>query len=259
MMHTQVRKTGGLFFDLDDVEFIIDPGPGALVHAHSLKLKPEAWNGVFVSHLHPDNCSDANVLLDGMKESFLVAEQHCILPKEKLKSRMDYYPCISVYHQKLVKYLYPVKHNDFVNIKNLEITVAKSNHSDPTVGFLIKHPKITIGYPADGFYYSGQEKHYEGCDLLILNVLVPKGEKPDEEKHMSVDDAIKFVKGMSAKPKLIVVQHLSFWMLRNNIWKQTKIIQDATKIRTIHAEDFMEVDLETFETKILKAKEVNYT
>lgn len=260
VMQAQVRRTGGLFFDLDDVKFIVDPGPGALVHAHALGLNPDKWNGVFVSHLHPDNCSDANVLLDGMKEPFLVAEEHCVLPMEKLKSKRNgkknfhWYPIVSYYHQNFAKHLHPVKHKDVVNVAGLAVNVYKSLHYDPTVGFFIKHQKIKIGYPADGPYYKGQEKHYDGCDVLILNILIPKGKKPLERKHMSVDDAIRFVNGMKSKPKVVIMQHFSFWMLRSNIWKQSKILQDATKVRVIHAEDFMEVDLKTFETRILKPK-----
>lgn len=251
MMQTQVRKTGGIFFDLDDVKFIVDPGPGSLVHAHTLKLDPEKWNGIMLSHFHVDNACDANVLLDGMKDSFLVAEEHCLIPREKFKKKIDYYPCITTYHQKLVKHLHPVRNNDSVTVGSMKISAVKAVHDDPCVGFVIRHPKITIGYPADGIYYKGQEKAYEGCDVLILNVLVPKGKKPDIDKHMSVDGAIEFVRGMAKKPKLIIIHHLSFWMLRSNIFKQVKIIQDATKVRTINSEDFMELDLDKLTMKML--------
>jgi ribonuclease BN (tRNA processing enzyme) len=255
MMQAQVRKTGGLFFDLDDVKFILDPGPGALVHAHALDLQPDKWNGILLSHLHVDNSSDVNVLLDGMTNPFLVAEEHCILPKEKLKEKKsDYYPCVTAYHQKLVKELHPVKHGDTAKIGSLEIKAFRAVHTDPAVGFLIKHGKITIGYPADTCYYKGQEKHYEGCDVMIFNILVPKGQKPDMQKHMAVDDAITFIRAMQNKPKLIVMQHLSFWMMRSNLFKQAKILKDATKIEVLVPEDFMELDLGNFSTKILKPK-----
>jgi ribonuclease BN (tRNA processing enzyme) len=252
MMFSQVRKTGGLYFDLDDIRFMIDPGPGALVHARSLKLPLEKLDGLFVSHLHPDNSADANVLMDGMKDHFLVAEQHCLLPKEKTKSKTDYYPIISAYHQKHAKHLFAVKHNDDVKAGPLKVEVFKSTHYDPTVGFKITHPKIKIGYPADGPYYAGQENHYDGCDVLILNVLVPKGLEPEEERHMSVDDAVKLVRAMKNKPKIVIMQHFSFWMLQHNLFKQAKILQDAIKVPVLNAEDFMELDLSTMKNRILK-------
>ncbi|MBI2579348.1 MAG: hypothetical protein HYW27_00420, partial [Candidatus Aenigmarchaeota archaeon] len=34
------------------------------------------------------------------------------------------------------------------------------------------------------------------------------------------------------------------WMLRANLWKQEKIIKDATGVQVIHADDFMQVDID---------------
>lgn len=257
MVFSQVRKSGGMLFDFGDVVFSLDPGPGALVNARALKLNPEKWNGVMLSHLHIDHSTDANALLDGMTEPFLIAEQHCILPKEKTKSKFNYYPCVSAYHQKLVKKLYPVKPGDTVKIGSLDVKAIRTEHYDPTVGFLIVHPKIRIAYPSDGPYFPGQERHCEGADVLILNVLAPKGFKPDPNTHMSIDDAIRLVKSMTRKPKLIVLQHFSFWMLKNNLYKQCKILQDATGVKVLQAEDFMELDLETLKTRILKPETHN--
>ena len=59
---------------------------------------------------------------------------------------------------------------------------------------------------------------------------------------MSVDGVLELLRAMKNKPELLVLHHLSFWMMRANLWKQEKIIQDATKVRTIHSEDFMEID-----------------
>ena len=100
-----------------------------------------------------------------------------------------------------------------------------------------------IGYASDGNYYKGQGKNYEGCDILILNVLVPKGEKPMIKKHMGVDGAIKLIKDIKKKPKLVVIQHFSFWMLHSDVVKQVKSIRDATGVKTIAAKDFMEIGL----------------
>jgi len=235
VMLAQVRKTGGIFVELDGKKFIIDPGPGSLVNARRIKLNPESWHGIFLSHLHPDNASDANALLDGMKEPFIVAEEHCLKPSK------EYYPVVSKYHQKKAN-VYAVKAGDKVKIDDLDILVTKADHYDPTVGFVIKGSK-TIGYAADGTYYRGQEKYFSDCDLLILNVLVPSGKKSEPHRHMSVEDAIAMVKRIKKKPKLAVIQHFSFWMLRANVYAQAKIIEKETGIKTIAAEDFMKLDL----------------
>lgn len=235
VMLAQARKTGGIFVELNGKKFIIDPGPGALVNARQIKLNPESWHGLFLSHLHPDNSSDANALLDGMKEPFIVAEEHCIKPSK------DYYPCISKYHQEKAK-VFAVKAGDKLKIDDMEILVTKADHYDPTVGFMIKGSKI-VGYAADGTYYKGQEKNFEGCDLLILNILMPSGKKSEPHKHMSVEDAGAMVKKIKNKPKLVIIQHFSFWMLHAGVHAQAKIIEKETGVKTIAADDFMEIDL----------------
>jgi ribonuclease BN (tRNA processing enzyme) len=245
VMFTQFRKTGGIFIELDNTKLIIDPGPGSLVYSQKLKLNPGKLDGLLLSHLHPDHCTDADALLDGMKNPTLIAEEHCLKPMD------GYYPCVSSYHQESSTTCI-AKLGNAVKMKNLEIMINRADHYAPTVGFKIIGSKI-IGYPADGTYYEGQEKNYENCDLLMLNILVPKGEATMPNKHMSVDEAIKLIKNIEKKPKLVVVQHFSFWMIRSNIWNQVKAIQEATGIRTIAAEDFMKIDLDTL--KVIKLRE----
>jgi len=235
VMLAQVRKTGGIFVELDGKKFIIDPGPGSLVNTRWIKLNPESWHGIFLSHLHPDNSSDANALLDGMKEPFIVAEEHCLRPSK------EYYPVVSKYHQEKAD-VYAVKAGDKITVNGFDILVTKADHYDPTVGFVI-NGSTTVGYAADGTYYKGQEKYFSDCDLLILNVLVPSGKKSEPHRHMSVEDAIAMVKKMKKKPKLAVIQHFSFWMLHANVYTQAKIIEKETGVKTIAAEDFMELNL----------------
>lgn len=150
--------------------------------------------------------------------------------------------------------MHSAKAGDKFNIDGIEFTAVRADHYDPTVGFRIRTDqhdakgvthRLDVGYTSDGTYYKGMEKNYEGCRLLIMNVLVPKGQEVERRKHMSVDSVIEFLRAMKQKPSLVILHHLSFWMMRSNLWKQEKIIQDATKAKTIHAEDFMSIDLKT--------------
>jgi len=52
------------------------------------------------------------------------------------------------------------------------------------------------------------------------------------------------LKKIKNKPRLVVIQHFSFWMLDADVKKQAKIIEKATGINTIAAEDFMRLDLD---------------
>lgn len=260
MMIAQVRKTGGIYFDLDKTKFVLDPGPGSLVHAVALGLQPEKWNGLLLSHLHPDHAADVNAYLDGMEKPFLIAEEHCLIEKKKLergkeKSGFDYFPCVTVFHQEKSR-THPVKDGSAMEIDGLKISAAKAAHYIPAVGFRIKKDNVDVGYTSDGEYYKGMEKHYDGCRVLIVNVVIPKGGEAKRPGYMSVDGIITMLKAMKEKPKLIILTHFSFWFMRSNLWKQEKIIQDATGVRAIHAEDFMSIDLDTLAVSQHKEKKL---
>ena len=257
MMFSQVRKTGGMYFEFDTEKkapfcFIMDPGPGSLVNAKQAGLNAESIQGIVLSHHHIDHSTDANVWLDGIEKPFLIAEEHCVKDREELgEKNYDYYPCINPYQRKKISELHTVKDKNIVKMGKIVFDAVRSEHYGPTVGFVISTGKFKIGYTSDGRDYSGQEKRYDGCDILIMNVLVPMGKETEEKKHMSVEEAIKFIRGMKNKPKLVILQHLSLWMLRSNLWKQEKIIKDATGVTIIHADDFMQVDID----KIVSGKD----
>lgn len=256
--YSQVRATGGLHLLLDNISILIDPGPGSLVWLRNMKLKePEL---LLLSHLHIDHSSDVNIYLDGMKNPRIIAEKHCLEFSEK------YYPCLSKYHQNIAKFIKSVEGGEVISGEemklkkgDIKILAIKSEHHAPCVGFKIIGSK-SIGYPSDGIYYEGQENNFENCDLIIFNVLIPYDFNRDnsEKKHMSVKDVINFLNSMKgeAKPKLAVLHHFSFNMLRSNVYKQSKIVEEKTKIKTIPARDFMQIDLDTLD--IVKEKR-NYS
>lgn len=243
VVFSQTRASGGLYLDLDGIRLLIDPGPGSLVWLRKMGLKNP--DGILLSHLHQDHSTDVNAILDGLDNPFLIAEEHC------LKITKDYYPCVSKYHQSLVKFLKAVKPNDLVELPNnkIKVEITRAEHYAPTIGFKIIG-SCTIGYPSDGPYFIDQEKQFELCDLIIFNVLVPHGEKSEEKKHMSIDDVIEFLNRLNKKPKLAVIQHFSFWMLRNNVYRQAKIVEEETNVKTIAAKDFMQINLENLEPKV---------
>jgi len=247
VVYSQARASGGMHLVLDGKAFIIDPGPGSIVWFRKMKL--EEPDILLLSHLHPDHSTDANVYIDGMKQPIIIAEKHCFEESE------DYHPCISRYHQKKASAFYKVTGGEEIKIpeSNIKIFITRSNHYAPTVGFKILGSR-TIGYVSDGSYFENMEKQFEECNLIIMNVLVPYRKKEKEKKHMSIEGAIKFINGLNKKPELLIIQHFSFWMLRNNVYKQARILEENTNVKTIAAKDFMQIDLNSL--KIMENKKI---
>jgi ribonuclease BN (tRNA processing enzyme) len=233
---SQARATGGIYFSLNGINFIIDPGPGSLVHLRELKLNDPS--GILLSHCHIDHSSDASALIDLMKEPFFIAEKHCITGDD------SNWPCLSKYHMAKVAFSKPMEAGDSVKIpgSNIGITATEAHHTSPSIGFVIETGK-RIGYVGDSTGFRGIQKPFENCDILIFNVLVPYEKNPLENKHMGLANAIDFINAMERKPKLILLQHFSFWMLQNNVNHQAKILEEKTGVKTIAARDFMKFDL----------------
>ncbi len=229
---TQVRHTGGMFVELDGKKIIIDPGPGSICNARRIKLDVDGTELILLSHRHVDHSTDVNTYLDGLSAG-LIAERTSIEEEH----------VVSPYHLNKAKFVKLVSEGEEIAIPPLKIRTTKCVHTSPAVGFIIEGTK-KIGYTADTVYYDGMEKQFDGVDILVANVLVPHGKTPNVLKHFGVDDVIKMVNSMNVKPKLIVLSHLSMWMLRNNPSEQAFIVKKMTGVRTIPAKDDMVVDLD---------------
>lgn len=232
IMFTQVRHTGGIFIELDGKKMIIDPGPGSICNARRIKLDIDGTELILLSHRHVDHATDVNAYLDGL-DTGLIAERTSIEEEH----------VVSPYHLSKAKFVKLVSEGEEIAVPPLKIRTTKCVHTSPAVGFVIEGTK-KIGYTSDTVYYDGMERQFDGVDVFIANVLVPHGKTPNVLKHFGVDDVIKTVNSMNVKPKLIVLSHLSMWMLRNNPSEQAFIVKKMTGVRTIPAKDDMVVDLD---------------
>jgi len=247
ILFTQLRHTGGIYLELDGKSFLIDPGPGSLYHARKLRLKVEKLNAILLSHRHVDHSNDVNAYLDGLTNTALIAE------KTSLTGDENDTPVVSKYHQEKTKSIRAVVQDEEIALGDIKIKTTLAEHTCPTIGFIIEGSR-KIGYTSDTVFYDGIEKYFDGVDVLIANVLVPHGKKPFLLKHLSVDDVVKMVNRMTIKPELIIITHLSMWMLKNSPYEQARFIQKNTGVKTIAAKDNMEINLDTLNEKNEKLK-----
>jgi len=237
---TQKRRTAGIRIISEDLNFHLDPGPGALVYSINEGLNPQKLNAVFVSHSHPDHYTDAEVLIEAMtkgttkKRGVLVASRSALHGNE-----MGFNPVVSKYHQQMPERVIEALPNKNFQIGNINVLVTEARHTDPdTVGFRFATSEFgSFAYTSDTEYFEGISKYYEGVRLLMLCVMRPSG-KP-WKGHMTTNDAIKIIE--EAHPEQAILTHFGMQMISKGPAREAKLIEKETGVPTIAAKDGMQI------------------
>ena len=231
----QLRASGGCILEMDGEMLHIDPGPGALVRAKQFAVNLSKLTGILVSHCHPDHYTDLEFVVEAMTEGTKKKRGVLITNEYVIKGGDEFRKVISDYHLKCLERYEILNPGDKTHIGKIEITGVKAKHSEPkTLGFVFKGSK-TIGATSDGEYYKGQEKHFRGCDYLLVNCLRTRHE--DWPGHMNAHQAKELIG--KAKPGLAILKDFGMKMLRGNAEKEAKWIQETTGVKTIAARDGM--------------------
>lgn len=233
---TQLRASGGIVLELDREMLHIDPGPGALVRARQYKIRLTKLTGILCSHCHPDHYTDLEMVIESMTQGAKKKRGVLIAGENVLKGSGDFRPAVSPYHIKLPEKAVSLRPGQTAKIGGLEIRATPTKHGEPKgIGFVINGRSETIGYTSDTEYFPGLERHFEGLDLLIMNVLRPRNTEWPE--HMSTNQAERFLKALKKKPKLVIIQAFGMKMLRANPFREAAWLENRTGIRVIAAKD----------------------
>lgn len=239
-MIKQIRATGGLILELDQEMLHIDPGPGALVRARQYKVRLNKLTGILCSHCHPDHYTDLEVIVEAMTQGAKKKRGVLLMGENVLKGIGEYRSAISQYHLRVLENTKALKPGEKSRIGSLEIQATPTKHGEPKgIGFVISGSE-KIGYTSDTEYFPGLEKHFEGCDALIMNVLRPRNTEWPE--HMSTNQAERFLKALKRKPRLVIIQGLGMKMLRANPFKEAAWLEKRTGIRVLAARDGQVID-----------------
>jgi len=236
---SQARATGGWILEMDGEMLHIDPGPGALVRAKEYGVDLRRLTGLLISHCHPDHYTDAEFVAVAMTKYAKANRGVIIGSRRVILGGNGFNPIFTKYILDRVNRHVVMDAGDSAKIGKIEIKASPTKHREADgIGFLFRGSK-TIGYPSDGEYFRGQEKHFRGCDCLVLNCLRPRGETWPE--HMNTEQAKKLVE--KTQPKLAVLQHFGMKMLKVVCFREAEWIEKQTGIRTIAAKDGMRIEV----------------
>lgn len=235
----QSHGSGGIMIFNEDVKLHIDPGPGTLNRLKAYGLSPRDTTAIICTHKHLGHCNDLNAYIDAMTHNGLDKRGVVLASNSVINGTELEHAYITEFHKSCVEKLITLSQDMKVAIEDFEIKATKTLHSDETgVGLVIQTPDATIGYSSDTQYTNDIAKQYEGCDILILNVLYPLGtKKEDAQNGLTSDDTIKIVQ--KVKPRLAVITHFGIKILKSDPIYEAREIHRLTGVQTIAAKDGM--------------------
>lgn len=247
-------STAGIIIKLKDHQIHIDPGPGSAIRAKQCKVDIKETDIFLVSHNHIDHCNDINAMIDAIHVKYNNQKRGILISTKKIiEKNQENYPYLTEYHKNLLEKTKVLEPEKNIKVGNITIQATKTKHYEPeTIGFKIFTENFVLGYTSDTGYFSGLEKQFEKCDILIINNELPFNKK--NNYFMSSDDIVKLL--IKTKPKLAITTHFNKIMLEKNPMYEAREIQKKSGIQTIAAHDGMVIEPSSYSAE-LKQKQLS--
>lgn len=239
-----LRSAGGIVLRVEDLQFHIDPGPGALVKAQEYGVNLHHNTAILVSHNHLNHCNDLNSVIDAMTHGGIEQRGVILGSKSILQHTESSHPFLTRYHQNLAEKIIPLEKNHKVGIELIEVNSLSADHTDPyALGFKIFCPQFTLGYTGDTTATPQLIEELANTDFLILNVPYPG--QTAQGKNLDTQSAIQIVS--KVRPKLAVLTHFGLEMLRADPIQEAREVQRITGVQTIAAKDGLLIHPESYQ------------
>ncbi|MEK6938604.1 MAG: MBL fold metallo-hydrolase [Nanoarchaeota archaeon] len=242
----QIQSAGGIIVQVEDLQFHLDPGPGALSKAKEYGINLNRNTAVLVSHNHINHCSELNPVIDAMTYCGMDHRGMVLASKSVIAGQEDMSPALTKHHATMPEKIIPMEKNHKVGIDMVEIHALSAEHTDPTaIGFKFLCPKFTLSYTGDTKVTPLLLQELAGTDILILNVPYP-GNKA-EGMNLDTESATKIVAAI--KPKVAILTHFGFEMYKAGVLDEARDVQRATDVPTVAAKDGLLIYPESYTNK----------
>lgn len=232
----QSRSTGGIILKINNHQFHIDPGPGALQRTKEEKIHNFKTDYIIATHEHLDHINDLNLMIEAITNAGTTKKGTLICSKKVIKNTL------TNYHRNLLKNVITLNKNEIINLKDVKIKAIKCKHSiEQTFGIKFYFKNKCIYFTGDTAIYPDFEKNLIDVDILIANTALPCNRKLSY--HMNPLDLIKILKKTKNKIKKIIITHFGTEIIKNNPTLSAKKIFKETKINTIAAKDGLRIKL----------------
>ena len=229
VMGKQIRSSGGFVVIVDDNQFHIDPGPGALTRAADYNVNPRNNVGVIATNSSLIRCNDVNAVIDGMTLDGMDVKGVVVGSERAINNG-----CVDEDHKEKVEKSIVLRQGQRVGINEVEIIATKTMNKDNTaIGLKFLTTKFVLGYSSDTGFSKSLIDEFKGVDIMIFNMPNMSDEKDDNK--LNSEDVIKLVNEI--KPKLVIITGFGIKVINANPLEVAREIQKSTKIETIAAKD----------------------
>jgi len=244
VLDKQVLATGGFRINSKELKLHAEPGPGALLKSLQYKQSPQELNAIFVSHAHLDHVNDARLMIECMNFGRFNKRYGTFIGSESVvKGHKEFEKQIDEFFKGMLEECVALKAGEKKQFgKHAVLKATRTAHEDESaIGFVLETEGVKIGYTSDTQVFEGMEKEYDGCDVLLMNVLRPDGD--NFPFHLSSNDAISLINKMEKKPKAIFLTHLGMKFVNAGPEKQREKIERKTGVKTFIANEGTKVNI----------------
>lgn len=236
----QVRASGGIWFFLGGIQFIVDPGPGALVRALSSRhrLNPTELSAILLSHRHLDHSADVNVMIEAMTMGGTERRGKLFAPSDALEGDD---PVVLRYLRSFLEEVIVLREGGVYELGKVHICCpVRHRHRGEVYGFKFNSSGMTISYVADTAYFPELADYYR-ADVVIFNVVRYLPSNLDHLHFCEVEQLINVM-----KPKLAIMTHFGMTMIKAKPWLLARELSQRTGCNVIAASDGLAVPLEEY-------------
>ncbi len=240
MVANQFQASGGIWLNLNGIEILVDPGPGAIVQVTNRKMRADRLSAIILTHRHLDHSGDLNIMVEAMTQGGFQQRGRIFLPSDALGPE----PVIFSYLKEYIDGIDILQEGKYYNIEKVEFnTPVKHIHGVETYGLKFTTGTHTFSYIVDTKYFDSLIEHYQFSELIIISVVFL--DNHFKVPHLSVKDAEKIISGI--KPKKAILTHFGMQLWKANPHKIAEQLTQTTGIEVLAARDGMEFDLAELE------------
>lgn len=236
----QLRASGGIWFNLDGTQFLVDPGPGSLLRCLSSrpKLNPLDLEGIILTHRHLDHSNDINIMIEAMTNGGYKRKGVVFVPSDALEND----PVILKYARQQVERIEILKEKGRYSLGTITFETPKLlKHGVETYGLTFRGKTCSISLIPDTDYFSDLASYFTG-EILIVNVVLMDDKSSIE--HLCLHEAEQII--AENKPRLAILTHFGMGMVKAKPWEIAEKLSQKLGICVLAARDGMQIDLDEY-------------